>query len=158
MPTTFPGACFCGAIRYTLTAAPIFVQCCHCTDCQTQTGGGFAINAMIEASHVVVEQGTPVAVAMPTESGRPHDIYRCPACATALWSDYGRRKTLLFVRVSTLTKPHPIEPALHIFTRSKLPWVLLPPDARAFDVYYDMQKEWPPESLARRAVLTAKPA
>jgi hypothetical protein len=58
---------------------------------------------------------------MPTESGRPHDIYRCPTCATALWSDYGRRKVMLFVRMTTLKDARRFSPDVHIFTKSKLP-------------------------------------
>ncbi len=87
---------------------------------------------------------------MKTESGRPHDIHRCPDCGVALWSDYGRRGWLLFVRVSTLDRPHDIVPDVHIFTRSKLPWVRLPQGARMFDIYYEMAKEWPTKSLERR--------
>ena len=39
---------------------------------------------------------------------------------------------------------------MHIFTRSKLPWVRLPEGAQAFEIYYDMLALWPPESLERR--------
>lgn len=131
----------------------MFVHCCHCRDCQKQTGGAFAINALIEASNVVLLSGAPEAVSMHTDSGAPHDIYRCPACKTAVWSDYGRRKTMLFVRVATLDDPAALPPDVHIFTRSKLPWVRLPQGARAFEIYYDMAKEWPAESLARRRAL-----
>ena len=46
------GGCFCGAVTYELTAKPMFVHACHCRDCQIQTGGPFAINAIIEAEHV----------------------------------------------------------------------------------------------------------
>jgi len=60
------------------------------------------------------------------------------------------------VRVSTLDRPHAIKPDVHIFTRSKVPWVQLPADVRAFDVYYDTKKEWPSESLARREATAAK--
>jgi hypothetical protein len=51
-------------------------------------------------------------------------------------------------------------PDVHIFTRSKLPWVRLPDDARVFDVYYDTAKEWPAESTERRrrAAAAAKSA
>lgn len=149
------GSCFCGAVRFRLTSAPMFVHCCHCRDCQRQTGGAFAINAIIERNRVLLEEASaePVAIDVPTESGRPHDIYRCPKCQTALWSDYGRRKTMVFVRVSTLDRAHEIVPDVHIFTRSKVPWVRLPEEARVFDVYYDMKKEWPSDSLARRAAL-----
>jgi len=150
MATSLPGACFCGEVQYTMTARPMFVNCCHCTDCQTQTGSAFAINAIVEAENVQITKGTPVAVTVPTDSGRPHDIYRCPRCQTALWSDYGRRGYLFFLRVSTLKEPHAIVPDAHIFTRSKVPWVGLPKDTRQFEVFYDMKKEWPAESLERR--------
>jgi hypothetical protein len=152
---TYDGGCFCGAVRYRLTAAPMFVHCCHCTDCQIQTGGGFAINAIVEAERVEILQGAPEPTLMPTNSGRPHDIYRCPTCRIAVWSDYGRRP-LRFVRVSTLDQRHAIAPDVHIFTRSKVPWVVLPEGAPAFEVYYDMPKLWPAESLARREALLGK--
>ena len=42
-----------------------------------------------------------------------------------------------------------ISPDAHIFTRSKLPWVGLPDDVPAFEVFYDLPNQWPPESLAR---------
>jgi hypothetical protein len=153
--TTRSGSCFCGAVRYRLTRPPMFINCCHCRDCQKQTGGAFAINALIERSCIELADGSqqPVCVTMKTDSGRPHDIYRCAACQTALWSDYGRRRVMVFVRVATLDEGHDIEPDVHIFTQSKLPWVQLPPGARSFDVYYDMQKEWPKESLARRRAI-----
>ena len=151
MATDLKGQCFCGAVKYKLTAKPMFVNCCHCTDCQRQTGSAFAINAIIEAKHVKLVKGRPVAVAMKTDSGRPHDIYRCSKCQSALWSDYGRRKVLLFVRSTTLDKP--VAPDVHIFTHSKLAWVKLPKDVPAFKEYYSMKKLWPAASLKRRAAL-----
>ena len=147
------GGCACGAVRYRLTSPPMIVHCCHCRDCQRQTGGAFAVNALIETDRIEMLSGEPVAISMPTDSGRPHDVYRCPACETALWSDYGRRPVLRFVRVMTLDDPDALPPDVHIFTRSKLPWVGLPPDVPAFEVYYDMAKLWPPESLARREAI-----
>jgi len=147
---TFEGGCACGAVRYRLTSEPMFVHCCHCEDCQRQTGGAFAINALIETDRIEMLSGAPVAISMPTDSGRPHDIYRCEACATALWSDYGRRPPMRFVRATTLDDRRALAPDVHIFTRSKLPWVGLPPQVPAFEVYYDMATLWPAQSLARR--------
>jgi hypothetical protein len=147
------GGCACGAVRYRLGSAPMFVHCCHCLDCQRQTGSAFVLNALIEADRVEILSGKPVPVPVPTDSGRPHDVYRCPDCQTALWSDYGRRRVLLFVRLGTLDDPKAFQPDVHIFTRSKLAWVGLPAGVPAFEVYYDMQKLWPAESLARRKAL-----
>jgi hypothetical protein len=147
------GGCACGAVRYRLTSPPMIVHCCHCRDCQRQTGGAFAVNALIETDRIEMLSGEPVAISVPTDSGRPHDVYRCPVCETAVWSDYGRRPLLRFVRAMTLDDPDALPPDVHIFTRSKLPWVGLPPEVPAFEVYYDMATLWPPESLARRKAI-----
>lgn len=150
MSQTFEGGCACGQVRYRLFSRPMFTHCCHCLDCQKQTGSAFAINGLIETARIELLAGAPRKVEMPSPSGRGHDIYRCPTCEVALWSDYGRRPYLRFVRVATLDEPHAIEPDVHIFVRSKAPWVRLPEQARVFDVFYDMKVEWPTESLARR--------
>ncbi len=153
MTGTFGGGCACGAVRYRLESRPMFVHCCHCRDCQRQTGSAFVINALIEAARVSLLAGAPEPVAMPTDSGYPHLVFRCPACRTAVWSDYGDRRLMLFVRVGTLDDPAALTPDVHIYTRSRLPWVGLPADAAAFEEYYDMATQWPAESLARRAAL-----
>src|SRR5687767_14802075 len=104
------GKCSCGAVRFALTSAPMFVHCCHCLDCQRQTGSAFVLNALIETGRIEVLGAAPEPVSMPTDSGRPHDIYRCATCKVAVWSDYGRRPKLRFVRVGTLVEPHAIRP------------------------------------------------
>jgi hypothetical protein len=150
---TFEGGCACGAVRYRLESRPMFVHCCHCRDCQRQNGSGFVVNALIETDHITLLAGAPEPVAVPTGSGRPHDVHRCVNCQTALWSDYGRRPALRFVRVGTLDEPAALAPDVHIFTRSKLPWVGLPADTPAFKVYYKTARQWPPESLVRRKAI-----
>ena len=144
------GGCFCSRIRYRLKDRPMFVHCCHCRDCQRQTGSAFAVNALIEADRVELLQGEPVMETLSTDSGHPHDVYRCPDCRSALWSDYGRRRWMLFVRATTLDEPGAVVPDVHIYVRSKLPWVRLPEGAAVFDAYYDMKAQWPAESIARR--------
>lgn len=146
---THKGACHCGSIKYELTIDPLFVHGCHCRDCQKQTGGPFAVNALIERDRIRLVSGEPVRTQQKTDSGRPHDVWRCSDCLTALWSDYGRREVLVFVRAMTLDDPAVCPPDVHIFTRSKAPFIDLPEDVRAFDVFYSMKAEWPADSLAR---------
>ena len=149
MADDLEGGCACGAVRYRLTSAPMFVHCCHCLDCQRQTGSAFVLNAMIETDRIELLQGAPAPVGVPTDSGRPHDVYRCPGCQTALWSDYGHRAFLRFVRIGTLDDPSALRPDVHIYTRSKVPWVGLPPEVPAFEVFYDREALWPAESMER---------
>ena len=150
------GGCACGAVRYRMTGAPMFVHCCHCTSCQTETGSAFVINALIEGERIEMLVGAPEAVMTPSESGKGQEIMRCPTCHVALWSHYatlGRK--LAFVRVGTLDAPGAVPPDVHIFTRSKLPWVVLPAGVPAVEVYYDSAALWPEASLARRKALFA---
>ncbi|HVC61962.1 MAG TPA: GFA family protein [Acetobacteraceae bacterium] len=153
MTDLLEGGCACGAVRYRLGTAPMFVHCCHCRDCQRQAGSAFAINALIEAGRFALLSGTTAPSAMPTDSGRPHRIHRCTACGTALWSEYGGRDTLRFVRVATLDDPAALPPDVHIYVRSKLPWITLPASVPAFEAYYDARSVWPAASLERRRAL-----
>jgi hypothetical protein len=89
------GGCACATVRYRLVSRPMFVHCCHCRDCQRQTGSAFVLNALIETDRVTLLSGNPEPVAVPTDSGRPHEIYRCPSCRVAVWSVYGARRKLL---------------------------------------------------------------
>src|SRR5262249_5674968 len=105
-----------------------------------------------EANRVDLLSGEPCPHAMPTDSGRPHNVYRCPQCGTAIWSEYGGVTKLRFVRVGTLDDPAALPPDVHIYTRSKLPWVMLPDGIPAFAAYYRASELWPSESLERRRV------
>jgi hypothetical protein len=150
------GGCACGAIRYRLASDPLFTHCCHCLNCQRQTGSAFVINLLIEADRVELLEGTPNAVDVPRDDGSKQKIFRCPTCQVALFSQYTRPE-VSFVRGGTLDDPLAVAPDVHIFTRTKLSWVTLPESVPVFDVYYDMRALWPAESLGRLDAVRARP-
>jgi len=150
------GGCTCGSIRYRLTATPMFVHCCHCTWCQRETGGAFAINALIEADRVEILNGKPETIDTPTNSGQVQKISRCPTCHVAVWSAYayaGIGDLVRFIRVGTLDDPSAAPPDIHIFTSTKQSWVRLPDGVPAVEAYYSAKDMWPQGSLNRRAKL-----
>jgi hypothetical protein len=149
------GGCSCGAVRYRLTSEPLFTHCCHCLNCQRQTGSAFVINVLIEADRVELLAGDPEPVDVPRDDGTTQTIFRCPTCRVAVFSQYGRPE-VRFVRAGTLDDPSSVAPDVHIYTRSKVPWVTLPGSVPAFEVYYDSKILWPEASLARlRSVLAS---
>ena len=144
------GGCSCGAIRYKLTNAPLIVHACHCRDCQRITGGPHVINIWIEGKFVERSGAEPKSHVLKGGSGRKHEVFFCDECGTYVWSRYSIAPgDCLFVRAGTLDHPEAVTPDVHIFTRSKLPWVRLPEGARAFESIYDLAKVWPAESLKR---------
>ena len=92
--------------------------------------------------------GDPQPVPVPRGGNKKQKIWRCPTCQVAVFSQYTRRH-VWFVRGGTLDDPAAVAPDVHIFTRSKLPWVTLPEAVPAFRVYYDTEKLWPAASLER---------
>ena len=106
------------------------------------------INLLIEADRMELLAGDPQPVDVPRDDGSVQRIYRCATCQVAVFSEYGRPE-VRFVRAGTLDEPSAVTPDVHIFTRSKVPWVTLPDSAAAFEVYYDSKALWPVESLER---------
>jgi hypothetical protein len=149
------GGCACGAVRYRLTSDPLFTHCCHCLSCQRQTGSAFVINLLIEADRVELLAGDPRPVDVPRDDGSKQRIFRCPTCQVAVFSQYTRPE-VRFVRGGTLDQPSSVVPDVHIFTRSKLPWITLPDSAAAFDVYYETKTLWPAASLERLEAITTR--
>jgi hypothetical protein len=154
MSVSYEGGCSCGAVRYRLLSEPLFVHCCHCLNCQRQTGSAFVINVLIEADRVELLGTEPVPADVPRDDGSAQRIWRCPTCQVAVYSEY-TRPDVRFVRAGTLDDPAGVAPDVHIFTRSKLPWVALPESVPAFEVYYETRKLWPQASLERLDALNA---
>src|SRR5260221_1200992 len=136
MEDRLEGGCACGAVRYRLESAPMFVHCCHCRDCQRQTGSAFVINALIETARVTVLQGEVLRSSMPTESGRPHGIDRCKVCGTAVWSEYGGLAKPPLLGGGTLHDPTPGNPPRAHHVPSKVPPVAPPPGVPSFGGFY----------------------
>ena len=98
--------------------------------------------------------GDPQPVDVPRDDGSTQRIFRCPSCQVAVFSEYGRPE-VRFVRGGTLDDPSQVEPDVHIYTRSKVPWITLPDSAPAFEEYYDMKALWPAASRERLKAVRA---
>jgi len=154
----FEGGCACGHVRYEMTSKPMIIHCCHCRWCQRESGASFAVNALIEADRVKITKGDVAEILVPSISGAGQRFARCPNCQVTLWTNYlalsgGLGEVVRFIRVGTLDNPDPFSPDVHIFTSTKQPWVILPPDVPAFEEYFVIKDIWSPESLVRRVAL-----
>lgn len=153
MPDVHEGGCACGEIRYRLTSAPMFVHCCHCKDCQHWSGSAFAVNAPIERDRVDLTVGPPSAAVIRAARGREQVVWRCDRCGTTLWSHHPEfGDGVAMIAIGTLDDPAALPPQVHCFTRSKLPWVILPGGVPATEGIYDLDACWPAASRERLRV------
>ncbi|KAK0612003.1 Mss4-like protein [Immersiella caudata] len=153
-------SCPCNHLRYSLLSKPLIIHCCHCLSCQSETGSAFVLNALYLASSVVPLSPTtsPLLINTPSASGKGQVIARCPRCFVAVWSNYaGGGRATRFVRVGAVEKevksmdPGAWAPDVHIYVRSKVPWLAIPEGAEVYERFYDVEEVWGRERCVRRA-------
>ena len=155
--TMHEGGCGCGALRYRVAGGPIFVNNCHCTQCQHQTGSTSVVNAFYERERIDVLRGTFTEHEVTAGSGGTHVICRCAQCGTAVLSYYPRLGRLgAGLRVGTLDDPSWVTPDAVIYVSEKMPWVALPEGIPAFEKTYAFADVLPPERVARMLALAAR--
>ena len=151
------GGCGCGAVRFRVEGEPIYVNNCHCIQCQRQTGSTSVLNAFYETERVALLSGNLTSHVVKAGSGGPHEIMRCSECGVALWSYYPRFGRLgTGLRVSTLDDAATFRPNAIIFVSEKMPWVALPDGIPAFERTYDPHTILRPEPLQRFTALLQK--
>lgn len=145
------GRCGCGHVNFSLSSAPIVVNCCHCRFCQRLGGSAFAVNAMIETNRVtLIGTGMPIAVHTPSALPGGQRVHRCPQCFGQLWSHHSLLgAAIAIVRVGTLDEPDRLPPDVHCYTESKQPWVIVPAGVPAFAQGYEPSAAWAPAAQQR---------
>lgn len=114
------GGCLCGSVRFRLEDEPMYINACHCLDCQRISGGALIENVWIEESNVTLLGDITILTINLAGSGKKHEIFCYAKCGTDLWSKYEASTNLdIMVRVVALDDPTDVKPSVHIFTRSK---------------------------------------
>jgi hypothetical protein len=136
------GGCRCGAVRYTLAldALPT-TYACHCTDCQTWSGSAFSQQAAVPEAALQIS-GPVVLYELEGTSGRISRQRMCGICHTRVFNTNSARPGVAVIRAGTLDRSNELRVAAHIWTRSKQPWLELPPDVPSW------AESPPPEEMA----------
>jgi hypothetical protein len=125
------GGCQCGAVRYTLSAAPLQVYVCHCRECQKQSASAFGISVIASRTAFTVTQGEPRRWSRPTDSGNALHCQFCPNCGSRVWHDSEPDDTVS-IKGGTFDEPVNLTNAMHIWTTRKLRGVVIPEHVQQF--------------------------
>ncbi len=123
------GGCQCGAVRYELHGPPLVTYVCHCTECRRQSASAFGISVIVNAGDLVRLQGETRVWSRPQDLGGHLDCHFCPACGSRLWHIGSRDPERVSVKGGSLDRPPDLSGAMHIWTQSKAPGVVIPPGA-----------------------------
>ena len=129
----YQAGCFCGAVRYEVSADPVDAKICHCIACQRLHGAPMQWAAIFQKRHVRFTAGLSYLVFYNNEQDKPERILpckvRCDRCGTPI-ADEGRRMWLAFPSLFNFGQqvPDSFKPTCHIFygtrvidVRDKLP-------------------------------------
>ncbi|GGB82804.1 GFA family protein [Pseudoduganella buxea] len=115
------GGCFCGAIRYLVTATPFNSTLCHCTMCRRAAGAPAVAWFSVPKTGLRYTAGTPACYA-----SSPGVLRRfCAACGTQLTFEDARWPDEIDITTASLDDPELIPPGYHSFMQSHVRWLQL---------------------------------
>lgn len=126
------GGCQCAAVRYQLSTAPLRTYVCHCTECRGQSSSAFGISVQVPQAAFRLVRGIPKLWSRPTASGHTLDCWFCPDCGSRLWHQRRGATETLNIKGGSLDAAVDLRGAIHIWTSSKLPGVVIPEDSPQF--------------------------
>ncbi|MEM8771551.1 MAG: GFA family protein [Pseudomonadota bacterium] len=118
------GGCQCGALRYRISAAPLMLYACHCSNCQKISGSAFGLSATIIENQFAFSAGDPAEARWVSDAGNNRFGYFCSECGCRI--AHGQTPTIgvLSLRAGTLDDRSWIAPFGHIWTRSAQNWMV----------------------------------
>ena len=115
--------CACRQLQVEADGDPLWVNVCHCTECQRRTGSPFGIGAWYEKRRVRVG-GDMKTFVRPIED-RTVTNHFCPNCGgTVLW-EASKREGLIAIAVGMFGDRDFPRPARSIFEDAKHRWIEL---------------------------------
>lgn len=130
------GGCQCGQLRYQVTAPPLTLYCCHCTECQGQSSSAFGMSLRVESQAVVLEGEERVFL---RDGGRDTAVecVFCPDCGCRILHRGRGGGAEMSIKAGSLDDTSWLAPVGHIWMRSAQPWFT----PNETDLTYEAQPE-----------------
>lgn len=120
MTATLEGGCFCGDIRYRMTAEPFNVCFCHCESCRRASGGACVPWASITKANFEFHGHAPARY----ESSKGVVRTFCPRCGSALTYEQTDSDSV-DITLATLDDPESLTPTCHIWVSDNPSWLVI---------------------------------
>lgn len=117
------GGCHCGKITYTAEVDADKVGICHCTDCQTLSGGAYRTSVPAAKETFTILSGQPKIYIKTAESGAKRAQGFCADCGTPLYATTASDPQVFNIRVGTAKQRAQLKPKAQGWCRSALDWV-----------------------------------
>ena len=117
MSAPIEGGCHCRAVRYSIDGPFKYGTYCHCRICQLTMGAPVSAYASVASSDFHFIRGTPKLYRSSGAAAREF----CGECGAQL-TFHRDGKDRIGINIVTLDDPSIVEPTMHIWTESRIPW------------------------------------
>ena len=121
--TKLTGGCQCGQLRYEVRGEPLGAYCCHCTQCQTQSGSAFGMSLIVAWPDWHVTEGEVTTWSRTTERGTTTICHFCATCGTRVMHERAGNTTRVTLKAGTLDDTSGLHVAGHMWVSSAQPWL-----------------------------------
>jgi hypothetical protein len=123
MPIPFTGGCYCGAVRYECSEAPLMMFNCHCRDCQHVSGGTGAPVIVVRKRAFRFTKGEPKYHFTQSIKRGNHKRGFCAECGSRLTGgETDRAMPIIAVTAGSLDDPSWYRPQHDAFISQAQPW------------------------------------
>jgi hypothetical protein len=129
----YTGGCACGAIRYEIADAPIFMPDCQCRDCQRMSGTGHGSYLTFPSRQSVRLKGEAKHWDIVGDRGNVKTRAFCPACGSPVYLLSLAMPDLFTVHAASLDDPGRYKPQAVMYTVSGYAWDHLDPAVPKFE-------------------------
>ena len=126
------GHCLCGAVKFTIKAAPVGMGQCHCKDCQRASGTGHMSLARFKKEDVTI-QGETRSYASTADSGNINTRHFCPKCGSRVYGENSARPSLINVAVGCVDNNNWFSPGAVVYAKDRPAWDITPTNIPNFD-------------------------
>jgi len=113
------GGCFCGSIRYRITAQPSVVTHCHCASCRRASGAVFITWMTLPSDGFEITEGEQAVFHSSPGVNRGF----CGICGTTVSYCHDDFTDEIDVAAATLDDAEAVTPDDHIWAKDSLSWV-----------------------------------
>jgi len=133
MTKSYTGGCACGAIRYEISAEPVFQNHCQCRDCQHRSGTGHGSYMTFARRADVKLSGNASHWDIVPDSGNTKTHAFCPACGSPVYLTFSAMPQLFTIHAASLDDPERFTPHVATYHGRGHAWDHLDPALTAFD-------------------------
>lgn len=128
----YSGGCACGAVRYEIADAPVFMNHCQCQHCQKKSGTGHGSYLAFPRRQKVALSGPVSEWEKAGDSGAVKSHGFCRVCGAPVYLTTAAAPDIFIVHAASLDEPARFRPQAVTYAARGHAWDLVDPALPAF--------------------------